>query len=64
MDTSTLLQILLPVIILQLILLVTALMSLAKQEHTNGPKWLWAVLIVFMNIVGPILYFIVGRKER
>ncbi|WP_042346924.1 PLD nuclease N-terminal domain-containing protein [Bacillus massiliigorillae] len=64
MDSTTLLQILLPIAILQIILLVTALVSLIKQEHTNGPKWLWAIIIVFVNIIGPVLYFIIGRKER
>jgi hypothetical protein len=64
MDNTLLVQILLPVIVLQLILVITALVSLFKQEQTNGPKWLWTIIILFINIIGPVLYFIFGKKER
>ncbi|MEH6941787.1 PLD nuclease N-terminal domain-containing protein [Bacillus sp. JJ722] len=64
MDTTTLVQLLLPIAVLQVILLITALVSLVKQEQTNGPRWLWVILIIFVNIIGPVLYFIIGRKER
>jgi len=64
METSKLILVLLPIFVLQLILLITALVSLVKQEETQGPKWLWAVIILFINIIGPILYFIIGRKQR
>lgn len=64
MDEKILLLIIIPIIILQLILVVTALINLNKQRATNGPKWLWAIIIIFFNLVGPVLYFILGRKER
>ena len=64
METSKLILVILPILALQLILMITALVSLVKQEDTPGPKWLWAIIIVFFNIVGPILYFIIGRKQR
>ena len=64
MDKTLLLQILVPIIILQLILMVTALVSLIKQEETRGPKWLWAIIILFVNLIGPVVYFIFGRKDR
>ncbi|GGF24381.1 MULTISPECIES: PLD nuclease N-terminal domain-containing protein [Halobacillus] len=52
-----------PIIIIQLILVVTALVSLAKTQYTNGPKWLWVLIILFFNILGPIAYFIFGRDD-
>jgi hypothetical protein len=58
------LPLLIPVVILQLILLVAALLDLRKQTVTNGPKWLWAIIIIFVNIIGPIVYFVVARKEE
>jgi len=64
METSKLILVLLPILVLQLILMITAIVSLVKQEETQGPKWLWAIIIVLLNIVGPILYFIIGRKQR
>ena len=63
-ESVDLIQILVPVLILQLILMATALVSCLKQKETNGPKWLWIIVIIFLNIIGPILYFIFGRKER
>ncbi|WP_369017130.1 sigma Y negative regulator YxlE, partial [Bacillus subtilis] len=49
---------------LQLALAVFALISCIKEERTNGPKWMWAAIIVCINIIGPILFFTVGRKQR
>ncbi|WP_214774753.1 PLD nuclease N-terminal domain-containing protein [Exiguobacterium sp. s37] len=63
-DPNTLFLILLPVLILQLILLVVALIDLFKRDVTNGPKWIWLLVIVFINILGPIIYFLWGRTPR
>ncbi|WP_141433097.1 PLD nuclease N-terminal domain-containing protein [Bacillus sp. 03113] len=56
-------EIVAPIIVLQLILMISALLSLVKQRETNGPKWLWTIVIVFLTTFGPILYFIIGRKK-
>jgi hypothetical protein len=55
---------LIPVLIIQLVLIVVALVDLIRREHTRGPKWLWVIIILFVNFIGPIVYFIVGRKEE
>ncbi|KMJ57330.1 Negative regulatory protein YxlE [Bacillus sp. LL01] len=52
-----------PLIVLQLILMTTALVSLSRQEKTTGPKWVWILIILFITTIGPILYFIIGRKN-
>jgi len=54
---------LIPIIILQLILVVAALVDLLRRERTRGPKWVWLLVIVFINIIGPIIYFMLGREE-
>ena len=59
-----LLPLLIPVFIIQIILLLVALLDLRKQSVTRGPKWMWAIIIVFVNIIGPILYFVLARKEE
>lgn len=53
-----------PIIIIQFILLVVALIDWVKTDQTNGPKWMWLLIIVFGNILGPVLYFIFGRSQR
>jgi hypothetical protein len=54
---------LIPVILLQLALLVAALVDLARRERTRGPKWVWLLVILMVSLIGPILYFTVGREE-
>lgn len=56
-------SLLLPIIFIQLILMIVALVDWSKQENTNGPRWLWLIIIIFVNFIGPIAYFIFGRKE-
>ncbi len=54
-----------PLIALQVVLMVTALLSLykAETESVRGPKWMWVLIIVVLNIVGSIAYFVAGRRE-
>jgi hypothetical protein len=54
---------LIPVLLIQLVLLVVALADLVKQPAVRGPKWAWTLIIIFVNILGPILYFVLARKE-
>ncbi|TKC15275.1 PLD nuclease N-terminal domain-containing protein [Robertmurraya kyonggiensis] len=53
-----------PLIILQAILIIMALVNCIKQEKTNGPKWMWFLIIICISIFGPILYFILGQKKE
>ncbi|MBK8986988.1 MAG: PLDc_N domain-containing protein [Chloroflexi bacterium] len=54
---------LIPLIVVQLILMTAALLDLAKRPSTRGPKWLWVLIIIFVNTIGPIIYFVLGREE-
>ncbi|MEK4227950.1 PLD nuclease N-terminal domain-containing protein [Solibacillus sp. FSL H8-0538] len=53
-----------PLIGLQVILAVVAIIDIARSYATNGPKWLWVLISIFTGIIGPILYFIIGRKNQ
>ncbi len=55
---------LVPVFIIQLILLITALVDLLRRPQVRGPKWVWLLVVIFVNIIGPIVYFVAGRKEE
>lgn len=48
---------------IQLVLAITAWRDLAKRKakHVNGPKGVWAA-VIGINFIGPISYFIFGRK--
>jgi hypothetical protein len=53
------------VLVAQLGLMVFALVDLARRERvTGGHKWLWLLVILFVNLLGPILYIAIGRAQR
>ena len=54
-----------PIIVIQLGLMIAALYDLEKSERRGrgDSKLVWALVIVFVNVLGPILYFVVGREE-
>ncbi|OFW81583.1 MAG: transcriptional regulator [Alicyclobacillus sp. RIFOXYA1_FULL_53_8] len=58
------LNVLLPIILIELVLLLVALIDCIRAERTNGPKWVWVLVILFFSLFGPIAYFIFGRKNR
>ena len=58
------LPLLIPVLIIQLILIVVALLDWRKRETTRGPKWAWLLIILFVNIIGPIIYFVAAREDE
>lgn len=54
-----------PLVLLQVVLMVIALVDLVKREHVRGGnKIVWALIIILVNIIGPILYLAIGRQER
>ncbi|MCM3744474.1 PLDc N-terminal domain-containing protein [Sporosarcina luteola] len=56
-------SLILPVLVLQLILMVVALVDVIRHQRTNGPFILWIFIILLLGLIGPILYFIFGRKQ-
>jgi hypothetical protein len=52
-----------PLIGIQVILIIIALLDLSKTEKTNGPKWMWVLIALFISIIGPILYFTLGKRH-
>ena len=57
------LPLLVPIIILELGLMIFALRELIRSKRTKGPKWAWALVILFINFIGPIAYLVLGRDE-
>lgn len=56
------LPILIPVIILELVLMITALIHVLRHPHYRfGNKVLWIIIVVVFQIIGPIVYFAFGR---
>jgi Phospholipase_D-nuclease N-terminal len=66
MDPGTLLAILVPLLAIQIVLIVVALRDLLLPERRvrGGNKGLWAVVILLGEILGPLLYFALGRENE
>lgn len=62
-EITRLIPFLIPIILIELGLLVFALVQLVKSEVKHMPKWAWALIIIFINIIGPIVFLTVGRKR-
>ena len=56
---------LVPIVIIQLGLMIAALIDLGQGERQvrGGNKLVWVAVIVFVNLIGPIVYFVAGRDE-
>lgn len=59
----TQIALIIPVIILYLALFLTAIIDLAKNWQTRKNPIIWLLVIIFINIFGPVIYLIFGRKE-
>ncbi len=57
------LPLLIPIAVLQLGLMIFALVDLIRRQRTKGPKWMWALIILLINFIGPVVYLLAGREE-
>lgn len=49
--------------VVQILLTFFALIDWVKQEETRGPKIMWLFIIILLAMLGPVLYFVIGKKE-
>jgi ABC-2 type transport system ATP-binding protein len=63
--TPETLLLLVPLVVVQLGLMILAVVDLLRDDRRvrGGNKGVWAVVIVFVSLIGPILYFLAGREE-
>lgn len=66
MDEKTLFLAVLPLVLIILGIEIFALVDLIRRDKRDvmgGNKWVWAAIILLINMVGPVLYLIVGRVD-
>ena len=56
--------ILILVIALGVLPTVLALIDILKNEFKGRYKILWLLIVLFMNIFGAILYFLIGKEQK
>jgi len=62
-DIMSFLPIILPVVVIGIILILIALIDLYRNRKTRKNVLMWTLIIIFVNTLGPILYFVIGRKD-
>jgi hypothetical protein len=65
-NNTQILLLVLPIVVIELVLIVIALRDLLRPERRvrGDSKLMWGLLIVFVGMLGPILYLTVGRTEE
>lgn len=64
-DIVEYLPFLIPIIIIELVLMITALIHVLKHRNYRfGNRIMWIFIVVLVQIIGPVLYFTVGRGEE
>ena len=63
--STSLALILLPLVLIELGLVVFSLVDLFKPERrvVGNNKLIWALIIVLVGTIGPIVYLLAGRKQ-
>ncbi|GAB6596176.1 phosphatidylserine synthase [Bacillus cereus] len=62
-DIMTFLPIILPVIAVGTLLVFIAFIDLYRHRKTRKNVLVWTFIILFVNVLGPIFYFVIGRKD-
>lgn len=62
MTIVEILKITMPLIIIEVGLFLFCIFKMRKDKVKYLPKWAW-VLILFVNILGPIVYLTIGRER-
>jgi heme/copper-type cytochrome/quinol oxidase subunit 4 len=64
LSTGELIGIIIPIAAIQLGLMIWAFVDLVKRDVVKGgSKLVWALIILVVNLVGPIVYLMWGRNE-
>lgn len=59
------LPLILPIFVIELALAITALVHVVRHPHYKfGSRPVWIILVLFVQIIGPIVYFIFGKGEE
>ena len=46
------------------ILPIIALVDIIRSEFTGNNKIMWVLIVIFFNVIGSILYFLMGKNQK
>lgn len=57
-------KLLAPIIILEVVIVGFCLYRLTKDKVKFLPKWAWALIIIFIQLIGGIAFLLIGRERE
>jgi hypothetical protein len=51
-------------LLLGIIPTIIALVDILRNKFEDNNKIVWVLVVLFLNLIGAILYFIIGRNQR
>ncbi|ABS22046.1 PLD nuclease N-terminal domain-containing protein [Bacillus cytotoxicus] len=57
-------KLILPLLFVHFFLALIALVDLIKNWKARIVPFLWIIVVVVFSFIGPVLYFIIGRKRK
>jgi len=60
------LEILLLLVLVSFVFLIPllALVDIVRSKFEGNMQLIWVIIVVFFNVIGSILYFIIGRNQK
>lgn len=52
------------ILVLILILPVIALVDIVRSQFVGNDKLIWVLIVLFLPVLGSILYFIIGNRQK
>ncbi len=43
---------------------IIALIDILKSEFKQNDKLVWTLVVIFLSVIGAVLYYAIGRKQR
>jgi hypothetical protein len=62
-DFAPYLPLIIPIVLIDLGLKIAAVLDILKHPKLRGPKWMWIIIAVGVNLIGPIAYFTLARED-
>jgi hypothetical protein len=54
----------LAIVLFALALPIIALIDILRSKFKGNDKIIWVLLVLFMNLLGTLLYFMIGAKQK
>lgn len=64
MDIKEVVLVVSPLLVIQVGLALYCGNKIFKEGVENLNKWLWLLICLFVNVLGPIIFLLVGRRKE